>query len=47
MSMDVDAIFKAYDIRGRTDTGELDATLYERAGSALVGLLDAPEIAVG
>ena len=47
MSMDVDAIFKAYDIRGRTDTGELDATLYERVGSALVGLLDAPEIAVG
>ena len=45
--MDVNAIFKAYDIRGRTDTGELDATLYERAGSALVGLLDAPEVAVG
>lgn len=45
--MDVSAIFKAYDIRGRTDTGELDATLYERAGSALVGLLDASEIAVG
>ena len=45
--MDVDAIFKAYDIRGRTNTGELDETLYERVGSALVGLLDAPEIAVG
>jgi len=45
--MDVNAIFKAYDIRGRTDTGELDATLYERVGSALVGLLDAPEVAVG
>ncbi len=45
--MDANAIFKAYDIRGRTDTGELDATLYERAGSALVSLLDATEVAVG
>ncbi len=45
--MDVDAVFKAYDIRGRTDTEELDATLYERVGSAVVHLLDASEIAVG
>jgi phosphomannomutase len=45
--MDPDVIFKAYDIRGRTDTGELDAELYQRVGSAVVHLLEAPEIAVG
>lgn len=41
------AVFKAYDVRGRTDTGDLDAELYELAGGALVGLLGSPEIAVG
>jgi len=45
--MDPDAVFKAYDIRGRTDTGELDERLYELVGSALVELLDTPRIAVG
>lgn len=45
--MNVDAVFKAYDIRGRADTGELDAALYEAIGSALVGLLDAEVVAVG
>ena len=45
--MDPGAVFKAYDIRGRTDTGELDERLYELVGSALVELLDAPRIAVG
>lgn len=45
--MDPDVIFKAYDIRGRTDTGELDAELYRRVGSAFVRLLEVSEIAVG
>jgi len=45
--MDPDVIFKAYDIRGRTDTGELDAELYLRVGSAVVSLLEVPEIAIG
>ena len=45
--MDPGAVFKAYDIRGRTDTGELDEKLYELVGSALVELLEAPRIAVG
>lgn len=40
-------MFKAYDIRGRTDTGQLDKRLYELVGSALVALLGAPRIAVG
>ncbi|MEA1902059.1 MAG: phosphomannomutase/phosphoglucomutase [Actinomycetota bacterium] len=45
--MNPETAFKAYDVRGRTDTGELDAELYERAGSALVDLLEPDEIAVG
>ncbi|MBW3666963.1 MAG: phosphomannomutase/phosphoglucomutase [Actinobacteria bacterium] len=45
--MDPGAVFKAYDIRGRTDTGQLDEKLYELVGSALVELLAAPRIAVG
>jgi phosphomannomutase len=45
--MDPGAVFKAYDIRGRTDTGELDERLYELVGSALVELLETPRIAVG
>lgn len=45
--MDPDAVFKAYDIRGRADTGELDADLYRLVGVALVGLLDAGMVAIG
>lgn len=45
--MNPDVIFKAYDIRGRTDTGELDASVYESVGSALVELLAAPVVAIG
>ena len=45
--MDPNAVFKAYDIRGRTDTGELDETLYERVGAALVELLGPARVAVG
>lgn len=39
--------FKAYDIRGRADTGEVDAQLYELTGNAFARLLAAPVIAVG
>lgn len=45
--MNPELVFKAYDIRGRTDTGELDASLYELVGSALVGLLDCDTVAIG
>lgn len=45
--MNPDTVFKAYDVRGRTDTGELDARLYALIGGALVGLLDAGRVAVG
>lgn len=45
--MDPERVFKAYDIRGRTDTGELDASLYELVGSALIGLLDCGSVAIG
>jgi len=42
-----DAVFKAYDIRGRSDTGELDADLYELTGNAFAAMIGAPIIAVG
>ena len=45
--MHLDTVFKAYDIRGRTDTGEIDADLYQAIGSALVDTLEAPRVAVG
>lgn len=45
--MDPDAVFKAYDIRGRTDTGELDPELYRLTGAAFVELTGARTIAVG
>lgn len=40
-------VFKAYDVRGRTDTGEIDAELYRLTGAALVDLVQAVRIAVG
>ena len=40
-------VFKAYDIRGRTDTGELTADLARGVGSAFVTLTGASQIAVG
>ena len=45
--VDPSAVFKAYDIRGRADTGELDEELYRRIGVALVERLDATTVAVG
>jgi phosphomannomutase len=40
-------VFKAYDIRGRADTGELDTDLYHAVGSALVTRLGARTVGVG
>ena len=40
-------VFKAYDIRGRTDTGELTADLARGVGAAFVILTGAKQIAVG
>ncbi len=45
--MDPATVFKAYDLRGRTDTGELDEDLYRRVGWALVDLLRPDTVAVG
>lgn len=45
--MDPQTVFKAYDIRGRADTGELDEELYRRIGAALVDRLSARTVAVG
>lgn len=45
--MNTDAVFKAYDIRGRTDTGELDVELFRRIGSAIIRLLEADAVAIG
>jgi phosphomannomutase len=45
--MDLDTVFKAYDIRGRTDTGELDDELFRRVGSAFASLTGAAAICVG
>ncbi len=45
--MNPDAVFKAYDIRGRTDTGEISTDLYYRIGVALVDVLDVTSFAVG
>lgn len=45
--MDPQTVFKAYDIRGRADTGELDDELYRRIGIALVDRLGAQRVAIG
>ena len=42
-----EAVFKAYDIRGRSDTGELDDELYRSVGGAFVELLGSEVVAVG
>lgn len=43
----IDIVFKAYDIRGRTDLGELDEALAVQVGKAFARLMGAAEIAVG
>ncbi|MGD2042547.1 MAG: phosphomannomutase/phosphoglucomutase [Acidimicrobiia bacterium] len=45
--MDPQTVFKAYDVRGRADTGELDAELYRLTGIALVDRLGASRVAIG
>lgn len=45
--VDPQKVFKAYDVRGRADTGELDEELYRRIGAALVSVLDATTVAIG
>jgi phosphomannomutase len=45
--VDPQTVFKAYDVRGRADTGELDEELYRRVGVALVERLGADTVAVG
>ena len=41
------AIFKAYDVRGRTDNGELTPDVMEAIGTAFAGRIEAAGIAVG
>ena len=45
--MNLDAIFKAYDIRGRIDNGEIDAGVARRIGAAFAVFSGADRIAVG
>ncbi len=45
--MNLDAIFKAYDIRGRIDNGEIDADVARRIGAAFAAFSGAERIAVG
>lgn len=42
-----DAIFKAYDVRGRVDTGDLDVETAERIGAGFARYVDTPVVAVG
>ncbi len=45
--MEPETVFKAYDVRGRADNGELDEELFELIGHALVGVLQAECVAIG
>jgi phosphomannomutase len=45
--LDPHSVFKAYDVRGRADIGELDAELYRLVGMGLVTRLEARTVAVG
>lgn len=45
--MNPDLVFKAYDIRGRTDNGEIDPELYRLVGNAFVRLVGGSSVAVG
>lgn len=45
--LDPQSVFKAYDVRGRSDNGELDDELYRLIGIALVDRLGAPSVAIG
>lgn len=45
--MQPEKVFKAYDVRGRTDNGELDAELYELVGSAMAEVFGFETVAIG
>jgi phosphomannomutase len=45
--MNLDAIFKAYDIRGRIDNGEIDAATARRIGAAFAAFSGADRMAIG
>ena len=45
--MDPNAVFKAYDIRGRADNGEIDPELFRLIGRAFVRLVETDVVAVG
>ncbi|NNL14022.1 MAG: phosphomannomutase/phosphoglucomutase [Acidimicrobiia bacterium] len=45
--MNLDAIFKAYDIRGRIDNGDMDADIARRIGAGFAAFSGADRIAVG
>lgn len=45
--LDPNSVFKAYDVRGRADNGELDEELYRLIGVGLVTRLGAPAVVVG
>lgn len=45
--MNLDAIFKAYDIRGRIDNGEIDGEVARRIGAGFAAFAGADRIAVG
>ena len=45
--MDLSSIFKAYDVRGRTDTGDLTPEIAQAIGAAFARFADAPTVAVG
>ncbi|MDP9495611.1 MAG: phosphomannomutase/phosphoglucomutase [Actinomycetota bacterium] len=45
--MDPHNVFKAYDIRGRTDNGELTPELLQKVGGAFVAVVEAKQVAVG
>ena len=45
--MSPDSVFKAYDVRGRTDNGEITPDLYRKIGGAFILLVEADEVAVG
>ncbi|MEX0698458.1 MAG: phosphomannomutase/phosphoglucomutase [Acidimicrobiia bacterium] len=45
--MDSQIVFKAYDIRGRTDNDELNPDLLQRVGGAFVSVVEAKQVAVG
>lgn len=46
-AIDLSSIFKAYDVRGRTDTGDLTPEAARAIGAAFASFVGAPSVAVG